>query len=448
MTAESDRQLQDLLSLDAVRRWQDEGILISAERRSAAEFAAFAGEEAPTDDGGGYYEHPRIEFPSYAVEWPAEMLHAAAELTLTLAEDLLPSGWSLKDATPSNILFDGPRPVFIDLLSFEQRRADDPIWLPLNQFVTTFLLPLLVNKKLGRSVRSIFHGGRDGIDIVEASRQFGLGSKLTPSVFSLVTLPAMLAKAAERKGDLYAGKRGATHAQAAFVLRQTFRRLRRQLARVAPVPDRYSEWTDYTDQNNETQPEYMEAKKSAVEQTVAGLEKKRVLAVGCNTGYFSFAAARARASVVAIDSDEAVVGTVWRRARQEQLDVLPLVIDLDRPTPAAGWRYSEMPSFLDRARGRFDLVMMLAVIHHLLVTDRIPLREILSLAAEMTTDRALIEFVPPEDPMFVTIARGRDHLHRGLTSDVFESTAAEFFDTVEKRPMPGTLRTLYTLKKK
>ena len=91
---------------------------------------------------------------------------------------------------------------------------------------------------------------------------------------------------------------------------------------------------------------------------------------------------------------------------------------------------------------------MLAVIHHMLVTDRVPLPEILAVAAELTRDLVIIEFVAPEDSMFRRISRGRDHLHTGLTEELFESTCAAYFSVVRKLHIEGSHRTLYALRKK
>ena len=165
--------------------------------------------------------------------------------------------------------------------------------------------------------------------------------------------------------------------------------------------------------------------------------------MGANEGRFSFLAARQGASVVAIDTDPAVAGNVWREASAQGLDVLPLVVDLTRPTPALGWRNQECASFLDRARGSFDLVMMLAVIHHMLVSERIPLGELLRLAAELTRGYLLIEFVAPSDPMFIRIARGREMLHQDLTRNAFEAAASVHFDLVKAQPVDGLDRCLY-----
>ena len=94
-----------------------------------------------------------------------------------------------------------------------------------------------------------------------------------------------------------------------------------------------------------------------------------MLDVGCNTGFFSERAAEAGADVIAIDTDPVVVGKVWQLAERKRLSILPLVVDLARPTPATGWCNAEYPSFLSRATGSFDLVLMLAILHHLLVTE-------------------------------------------------------------------------------
>jgi len=173
-----------------------------------------------------------------------------------------------------------------------------------------------------------------------------------------------------------------------------------------------------------------------------------VLDVGCNTGHFSFIAARAGASVVAIDSDPVVTGQVWRDARAERLDVLPLILNLARPSPAMGWRNAECPSFLDRARGAFDAVLMLAVLHHMLVTERVPLPDILNLAAELTKDLLVIEWIEPEDSMFRRLTRGREELHKNLNTAYFERVCGERFDIVRCMRIPGGARSLYALRKK
>jgi SAM-dependent methyltransferase len=397
--------------------------------------------------GASLIEHERVEFPSFPYEWPAEMLHAAATLTLEFAEQLLDEGLGLKDASPYNVLFQGPDPVFIDLLSFEPRQAADPTWLPLAQFVRTFLLPLLVNKEFGLSISQLLTTHRDGIEPEEVFSLLSATQKFSRKFLSLVSMPVWLAKGSEKKSSIYRKRILSDPAKATFILRQVLRNTRRQLAKVAPASNRTSTWSSYMQQNNYSE-DYFPLKQSFVKEVMDQYHPGKVLDVGCNTGHFSAIAARGGAGVVAIDYDPVVVGQVWNRAKTENLDILPLVVNLARPTPSTGWRNSECPSFLDRARGSFEGVLMLGVIHHLLVSERIPLDEIMALAADLTNDLLVIEFVAPEDPMFCRITRGRDHLFSDLTREVFEKTSRKHFEIVRCERLDQTHRWLYLMKKR
>ena len=128
--------------------------------------------------------------------------------------------------------------------------------------------------------------------------------------------------------------------------------------------------------------------------------------------------------------------------------ILPLVVDFARPTPAVGWRCAEQTSFPDRANGFFDSVAMLAVVHHLLVTDQIPLAEIFDAAAQLTRRWLLVEYVGPSDPMFQRLLRGRGELYRWFHRTAFEQHAARRFETVFSREIPGADRCLYLLRRR
>jgi hypothetical protein len=158
-------------------------------------------------------------------------------------------------------------------------------------------------------------------------------------------------------------------------------------------------------------------------------------------------AALGGATVVAIDQDPAVVGEVWRSADAGGLDILPLVVNLARPTPALGWRNEECPAFLERGRGGFELVLMLAVLHHILVSEQIPLAEVLELTAELTSAFLIIEFVAPDDEMFRTIAREREDLFRRLTRESFEAAIEPLFEIARVERLHQT-RSLYLLRKR
>jgi SAM-dependent methyltransferase len=405
------------------------------------------GDLALPDDGERHVvlEHERVWFPSFPYEWPPEMLHAAASLTLDIAARLLREDLGIKDGTPYNVLFEGPNPVFVDILSFERRQPGDAIWLPYAQFARSFLLPLLAGSRLGLSCRDLLLGRRDGIEPEELYAWAGGIRKFLPPFLSLVSLPKWLSGSGN-KGSLYQPAPRRDPEQARFILETLFGELRRKVRKVQPRA-RKSAWLNYVTANTYTTADYS-AKQQFVREALDRHRPARVLDIGCNTGDFSAIAARSGARVVAIDHDEVSAGDLWKRAAAEKLDILPLVVNLARPTQAVGWRNQENRSFLERARGSFDCVLMLAVLHHLLVTERVPLPEVLRLASELTTDLLVIELVLPGDSMFRSLSRGRDHLHADLTRDAFEAARGPCFEILKREQMGNMERRLYVLRKR
>jgi len=448
-------ELRSVLAHPVPRRLVEAGRVVRSRELSIWEAAEYTRDPAFRSivrncSDGAIFEHEAIPFPTYPYEWSPEMLHAAGLLTIDMALELLGAGLGLKDATPYNVLFRGPDPVFVDLLSFERRRSDDPTWLPCAQFLRTFLFPLLLDRTGTADIAEIFLARRDGITVLETFGRLSLARKLSPRCLFTVTMPALLSGAAESKHrSLYRSRSVQDPDRAAFVLTALLRSLRRRIVVLEPKGGRKSRWSAYmAETGNNYSAEAMEKKELFVRDFIRQQQPARVLDVGCNTGRFSFIAAEGGSDVVAIDSDPVVAGEVWRAARKRGLRVLPMVQDICRPSAATGWRNTECPSFLERASGAFDAVFFLAVIHHMLVSERVPLDEVIGLAAQLTTTHAIVEFVSPSDSMFQRLARGRDELHSGLTTAVFEDVCAERFRVLEKLPLPGGTRFLYHLRKR
>ncbi len=420
--------LNACLNSAAARRFVENGSLIST---------------LPIDEQS--VEHPRIPFAGYPQEWPAAMLHAAAQLTLDLCSALLDEGRGLKDATAASILFRGARPVFIDVLSFEDRDPHDAIWLADAQFARTFLIPLLLYRRTGCPTHEFFLSRRDGIDSGDALRRLPAPRRWFPPDLGLVTLPA---HAAHLESDsLYRPRRTRDADEARFVLAHHFRALKKKLDSLAPRAVA-SAWSNYEGACPSYSQEQQAAKRQFVESTLRAINPSRVLDVGSNNGEFSLMAAAAGASVVSIDSDPETITALWRSAAAAGADILPLVVDFARPTPAAGWRCQEHAGFVERAEGYFDCVMLLAVMHHLVVTDRIPLAEIFDMLSTVTTRWLVIEYVGPQDPMFPRLARGRDALYQWYSRAAFDECATRSFDIVNSFDIPSADRAIYLLRRK
>ena len=388
-------------------------------------------------------QHPRISPASYPWEWCAEMLHAAAVCTLELASALTQEGLGLKDATPFNILFRGPTPVFIDVLSIEPRDPLDPVWRPLAEFQRTFILPLLAYRQFGVKISQSLGGGRNGMPPEDLLSMAGWRKWFGP-MLSQVTLPSLMSSFAEKPNRIGKAPRAASAAEAKYVLESQWARLGRLLERVKPVP-LTSHWTSYVG-NNSYSPAASEAKARFVRTGLS--TSSAVLDLGANTGEYSVWAAESGKRVVAIDSDPHVVARLWTRAKQQNLPILPLVADLAWPSGGYGWRNREYPSLLDRLSGEFDAVLMLALIHHLAVNGRIPLPEIVDCAADLTSDRAIVEFVGPGDSQFDRIMRGRESLFTYWTEPFFAESWRRRFDIEATCQVPDSQRVLYLLRRK
>jgi SAM-dependent methyltransferase len=389
--------------------------------------------------------HPRISFQSFPWEWAPGLWLAAAELTLNLCSDLVGEGWLLKDATPLNVLFQGTQPVFVDVLSIEHMDPHQPIWLAYGQFVRTFLLPMLAHSRLGWPLQTSITR-RDGYEPEEIYSALSWAARLQQPALTAVTLPSLLASNKKRQAASLESSAVKDPDLAKHILLKTLRGLLSQMRKVTPA-HRSSTWSDYT----ETATHYSDGdhgrKRSFVTEALAAARPVYVLDVGCNTGVYSNLAADAGAEVVSIDTDLQAVDRLCASLKGNGRNILPLCVDLAHPTPAVGWQNREYASFLSRCDGHFDTVMMLAVLHHLLLRNQVPMEHIAALCSNLTTQHLILEWVPPADPKFQELLRGREAIYTHITEDAFREAFAEHFITVAELTLENG-RTMLHLRKK
>jgi SAM-dependent methyltransferase len=389
--------------------------------------------------------HPRISFQSFPWEWAPGLWLAAAELTLNLCSDLVQQGWLLKDATPLNVLFQGTQPIFVDVLSIERMDPHQPIWLAYGQFVRTFLLPVLAYSRLGWPLQAAITR-RDGYEPEDIYAALSWPARLRQPALSAVTLPSLLANNKKIHAGSLASRPVKDPDLARQILLKTLRGLLSQMRRVTPAP-RSSTWSDYAETATHYSGEDHARKRSFVTNALAAARPTRVLDVGCNTGVYSNLAADAGAEVVSIDTDLQAVDRLCANLKGSGKNILPLCVDLAHPTPAAGWENREYASFLSRCTGHFDAVMMLAVLHHLLLRNQIPMDRIAALCSSLTTRHLILEWVPPTDPKFQELLRGRGAIYTHISEAAFRDAFGEHFTTLDELAL-GNGRTLLHLRKK
>jgi SAM-dependent methyltransferase len=395
-------------------------------------------------DGPLQLIHPRIPVATYPWEWTPGQWVAAAGLTLSLCEEALADGWILKDATPLNILFIGARPVLVDVLSFEKHVPGASIWLAYGQYIRTFLLPLVMNQLLQWPLAlTLFK--RDGYEPSDLYAALSWPQRLSSAAFFPVTLPAMFEKRNGADAATSVPPPKKDPGLALHILRGTLKSLRKRTKRALPK-SAASEWSDYTSTLKHYTADESAEKLAFVREVLAETRPSRVLDIGANTGEFSALAASSGASVVALERDAAAADRLFRRAQAQRLDILAVHSDLARPTPAVGWDNSESSALLPRLESQSDLVLMLAVIHHLLLMEQIPLPAILALLHGLTRNYMLLEWVPPTDPMYKSLMRGRDALYGSLSEDDLMRACEGRFKVIRRQPLTNQ-RVLFLMQK-
>ena len=121
--------------------------------------------------------------------------------------------------------------------------------------------------------------------------------------------------------------------------------------------------------------------------------------------------------------------------------ILPLVGDIADPSPGLGWRGRERLPLAQR--GTPDLVLALALVHHLMISRTIPQRELIDWFAALGSE-LVVEFPDRDDVMVKRLlARKREGTHPDYNRNDFEDVLARTFRDREHVELPSGTRTLY-----
>ncbi|MEU2615450.1 methyltransferase domain-containing protein [Micromonospora sp. NPDC007271] len=386
--------------------------------------------------------HERIPFVSHPYEWSYGMLREAALLHLEILRSALAAGFTTKDGSAYNLQWRGTAPVFIDVGSFEPARDGEP-WAGYRQFCQTLLYPLLLQAHLGLDFQPWLRARIDGIEADQMRRLFSGVRRLRAGVPTHVHLHgAMQARhAGTSTSEVRAQLRAAGYSRELVLA--TVRGLERLVRRLDHRPGE-SHWSDYQ-RTCAYSVHDRRAKESLVDRAAAEATPGLALDLGANDGRYARIVARHAEYVVAVEQDPAVVDALYRALRTEgERRILPLVMDLADPSPGGGWRGVERAGFADRARG--DLVLALALVHHLAIGRNVPLAEVLDQLAGLTAPGGtlVVEFVHAEDPMARRLLANRpDGLFPDYRREAFERLLTAHGRTVRRVELPSGTRTLY-----
>jgi polysaccharide biosynthesis protein PslH len=374
------------------------------------------------------FEHAKVPFISYAHEWTPSMMKDAALFQIDLNLRLINAGLVLKDCgVTTNVLFDGANPVFVDFLSMVQSRALlEEEWLRPEQ-------------------------GSDG-----TSSRFDQSSQFFYSIFNRIFNPCVLfplymlhqnKETVARKrlletalnttnetiteretfpiagSSVYANfqkyRAAKEHALGAADWKQFLRIQKMEIEElnVAQTQSGYSDYYQLKGEDFEFVPSAnWKMKQKGVYSALKALKPATVLDLGANTGWFSILAATQGAQVVSLDNDVACMDLLYRRAKEKNLPILPLIVDFLNPTPdiaaldalqndphmLRSQLQGETPLLLSAdKRIACDMVMALALIHHLCLGAGKHIDHVVKQLALFSHDHLVLEFVTKDDPLIV-----------------------------------------------
>ena len=391
----------------------------------------------------GVLRHERIPFVSYPYEWTFSMLKDAALLQLDLLLAALERDLVLKDSTPYNVQFRGVRALFVDVGSFERLRPGEP-WAGYRQFCMLYLYPLLLQALKGVRFQPWLRGSLEGITATEMRGLMSARDRFRRGLPTHVFLHARLERRyADRGGEVREDLRRAGFRKALIVA--NVRKLRALVQRLHWDPPA-GVWTAYGARNSYSDAD-VARKEDFVRDAARACSPRLVWDIGANNGRYSRIAAEQARTVVAIDADQGPPELLYRELRDEGDErILPLTIDLADPSPGLGWRGLERGALA--VRGRPDLVLALALVHHLTISTNVPVREVVDWLAGLGS-ALVVEFPTREDPMVKKLlAPKREGLHPDYELGHFERCLAEAFTIDRSERLGSGTRVLFLARPK
>jgi len=408
----------------------DSGLLVSHNEVDAG--------YARTDSVYKVLQPELVPFVSYPYEWCFSQLKDAALATLEIQRAALDLGMVLKDASAYNIQFIRGRPVFIDTLSFEKYH-EGQIWVAYRQFCQHFLAPLALMCYKDIRLNQLFRIYIDGVPLDLASSLLPFSTRFR---FSLLSHIHLHAKGQQHFADKTVNTGGRKMSRLALL--GLIDNLMSAVEKMEWQPQG-TEWADYYQDTNYL-PDAFHHKRRLVSEFLAEIAPVAVWDLGANTGIFSRTAGERGIPVISFDIDPASVEQNYLECvKKGEANILPLLLDLTNPSPGIGWENKERMSLLER--GPTDAAFALALVHHLAISNNLPLGNIAGFFSKICNS-LVIEFVPKSDSQVQRLLATREDIFCDYTQQVFESEFGKHFTMERSYKIKDSERTLYLMRKR
>jgi hypothetical protein len=379
-----------------------------------------------------------VDTISYPYEWCFSQLKDAAILTLEVTKVSLEFNMILKDASAYNIQFHRGKPIFIDTGSFEKYEEGSP-WNAYHQFCKHFLAPLALMAKKDIRLGLLSRQFIDGIPLDLASRLLPFRSWLSFSLLTNIHLHAMAQKKYGNSTENVSGGKKISKVGLSGVIHGLESGVRKLGWRHAKT-----EWADYYNHTNYSDLATRH-KEEIVRQFVETVNPVKIWDLGGNNGHFSRVASCTNANIVCWDIDPLAVEANYAKLKEDSSKkILPLIQDLTNPSSDIGWAHRERNAL--EKRGPVDMIMALALIHHLSISNNVPFKQVAEYFSRLGK-YLLIEFVPKEDSQVRRLLENRKDIFHQYNSHEFEASFSCYYEIIDSQKVSESHRTIFLMKK-
>ena len=387
-------------------------------------------------------EAQKIPFINYPYEWSFLQYKHAALLTLKIQKLCLQNNFTLKDASAFNVTFHKGKPIFIDTLSFDFYKENNP-WIAYKQFIMHFLGPLVLTKYFGQEHLKTLALNLEGISLQKLSKLLPFKSYLSPTLLTNIHLLAKYDKKYESN-------------------KKTINNNLSKASQIKLIDGLYdyilnlsvnekTEWDHYYNQINYIEVAY-QLKKDFVKDWFLSIKGKSLIDIGGNDGTFSRELKELADFMIVADVDANAVEQNYKQIlKNKEKSILPFVADVLNPAANYGFNNQERFSFIDRVKeAKLDGCLALAVIHHITLSGNIPF----ALSAQFFSKMApnlLIEFPTRQDSwvQFLLDSKREFKNHFDFYNEEnFEREYSVYFEIVKKEKIASSERILYSLKRR
>jgi SAM-dependent methyltransferase len=399
--------------------------------------------EVDTDDPKVYklLLPTQIPFQSYPFEWSYTQWRKAILAYLRINHIALKYGMILKDATPYNFYLTGGKAVMFDTSSFMFFKENDS-WIAYRQFCEEFLSPVALMHYNGAEWSKLTMANLRGMPLSFVSKQLPLKSWFNLTTLLHIHLHSNYSGINQlKKQD---GKKGK-----GFTL-EKIKSLQKMIFNTISEwnkPYQYkSHWSTYYENDIESQ-KYLKDKEATIRKWLEIIKPKSVLDLGANTGKFSFIAAEYAEKVISLEGDENCVDEIEYQIKEKKHEsVYTLIGNLAKPSPTIGFLNSGTESIYKR--GCSDVVLGLALGHHLHISNRLSFEQISLIFASFSNEYLIVEFIPITDTKVQILIKDKSINLIQYNENYFTKALSRWFLIKEAISLKDSGRRLFLLEKK